>query len=427
VIYWMSRDQRVQDNHALSQAAAMAQESRSELLVAFCLTSEFLGAGREQFAFLLQGLRSVGQRLQGAGIPFHFLQGGPGVQVARLAVEVRAAAVVCDFDPLRIKAEWRSDLLAGCECAVLEVDAHNIVPCWWASPKKEWAAATFRPKLKALLPSFIDEMPGEIAAVDGRGISDAATGWEDRLDRAAGVRPSFRFPTPGEGAARKALSSFLRHRLDGYAAARNDPNLDGQSGLSPYLHFGQISAQWVALEVMAMDAPAADKGAFLEELTVRRELSDNFCHYEVNYDSPQCFPAWSKASLGEHESDRRDYLYSLPELEQARTHDPLWNAAQRQMTATGRMHGYLRMYWAKKILEWSTTAEEAQRAAILLNDRYELDGRDPNGYAGLAWCIGGVHDRAWPSRPIFGKVRYMSLGGARSKFDVERFIAQYPD
>lgn len=424
VIYWMSRDQRVQDNHALSHASILAKDASSELLVSFCLAPEFLGARREQFAFMLQGLRSVGQQLQEAGIPFHYLQGEPGVQVARLAREFKAAAVVCDFDPLRIRSKWRSDLLAGCECAVSEVDAHNIVPCWLASPKKEWAAATFRPKLKALLPAYLDELPWKIAPMGGR--FPDATGWEEALERSAGPEGGQLLPASGEGAARDVLSSFLRRGLDGYAVARNDPNMDGQSRLSPYLHFGQISAQRVAVEAMATDAPPLDKAAFLEELTVRRELSDNFCHYEERYDSSECFPAWAKASLGEHEGDKRDHIYSLSELEQARTHDPLWNAAQRQMTSTGKMHGYLRMYWAKKILEWSSNAEEALRAAIILNDRYELDGRDPNGYAGLAWSIGGVHDRAWPSRPIFGKVRYMSLGGASSKFDVDKFVSRYP-
>ncbi len=423
VIYWMSRDQRVQDNHALSHALSLAKDSTSELLVAFCLAPGFLGARWDAFAFMLQGIRSVGRQLVEAGIPFHLLQGEPGLQVAHLARELKAAAVVCDFDPLRIKSEWRSDLMAGCECTVSEVDAHNIVPCWLASPKREWAADTFRPKLKALLPSYLGELPAKISPTGG--MVHEATGWEETLEKLAGHEVGRSFPASGEDAAREELSSFLRNRLEGYSLARNDPNRDGQSGLSPYLHFGQIAAQRVAVEVLATAAPAQDKASFLEELTVRRELSDNFCHYEERYDSSECFPAWAKASLSEHESDRREYNYSLPELEQARTHDELWNAAQRQMTTTGKMHGYLRMYWAKKILEWSANAEEALRTAILLNDRYELDGRDPNGYAGLAWSLGGVHDRAWPSRPIFGKVRYMSLGGARSKFDVDKFISRY--
>jgi deoxyribodipyrimidine photo-lyase len=213
--------------------------------------------------------------------------------------------------------------------------------------------------------------------------------------------------------------------LNGYAEKRNDPNLSWQSGLSPFLHFGMISARSVAIAVKGSSAPAVDKEAFLEELIVRRELSDNFCFYNRKYDQVDGFPSWAKETLREHLRDQRDYVYSEDDLERSRTHDPLWNAAQTQMVREGKMHGWLRMYWAKKILEWSQTPEEALRIALNLNDRYEMDGRDPNGYVGAAWSIGGVHDRAWNERPIFGKVRYMNLNGARRKFDVDQFVSRY--
>ena len=189
---------------------------------------------------------------------------------------------------------------------------------------------------------------------------------------------------------------------------RNDPLKNGQSGLSPYLHFGQIAAQRVALEVMGSAGPTDARKAFLEELIVRRELSDNFCFYNPRYDRVDGFPAWARATLDRHRRDPRDYLYTPEQFEQARTHDDLWNAAQREMVRTGKMHGYLRMYWAKKILEWTPSPEEALKIAITLNDRYELDGRDPNGYAGIAWSLGGVHDRPWGERKVFGMIRYMS-------------------
>jgi len=220
----------------------------------------------------------------------------------------------------------------------------------------------------------------------------------------------------------KQLGNFLEHKLDGYERDRNDPNKDGQSGFSPYLHFGQISAQRIALEVLKS---MKDAGAFLEELIVRKELSDNFCNYNQHYDDMQGFPAWAKTSLSEHEKDRREYLYTLQELERARTHDDLWNAAQQEMLQTGKMHGYMRMYWAKKILEWTESPAAAQAAAIHQNDRYELDGRDPSGYTGIAWSLGGVHDRAWKERAIFGKVRYMNYNGAKSKFDVKAYISKW--
>jgi deoxyribodipyrimidine photo-lyase len=229
----------------------------------------------------------------------------------------------------------------------------------------------------------------------------------------------------GQGAALERLRDFISSRLTGYAKRRNDPNLDGQSGLSPYLHFGMASAQRIALEVRASTAPEVDKRSFLEELIVRRELSDNFCYYDRMYDTVECLPSWARLSLRQHESDRREYHYGLDELERGRTHDDLWNAAQAQMVRTGRMHGYLRMYWAKKVLEWSLDAGEAMANAIVLNDRYQFDGRDPNGYAGIAWSVGGLHDRAWPERPIFGKVRYMNYNGAKNKFDVDQFVRRW--
>ncbi len=230
---------------------------------------------------------------------------------------------------------------------------------------------------------------------------------------------------PGEKSARRALRQFIREKLPRYDEMRNDPTKDGQSNLSPYLHFGQISAQRVALEVSKTRGHKESRDAFLEELIVRRELSDNFCFYNADYDNFEGFPDWAKKTLNDHRRVRREYIYSLEDFENATTHDELWNAAQVEMARTGKMHGYMRMYWGKKILEWTKSPEEALEIAIYLNDRYELDGREANGYTGIAWCIGGVHDRAWPQRAIFGKVRYMSYNGCKSKFNVSAYIEKY--
>jgi deoxyribodipyrimidine photo-lyase len=211
--------------------------------------------------------------------------------------------------------------------------------------------------------------------------------------------------------------------LEFYDERRNDPGANAQSGLSPYLHFGQISAQRVALEAEKYDRHLPSQESFLEELIVRRELSDNFCYYNDRYDSFDGFPDWARKTLNDHRSDPREHLYVLEILEAAGTHDPLWNAAQKEMVTGGKMAGYMRMYWAKKILQWSISPETALTDAIYLNDRYSLDGNDPNGYTGVAWSIGGVHDRPWFEREIFGKVRYMSQAGCRRKFNVERYIA----
>ncbi len=192
--------------------------------------------------------------------------------------------------------------------------------------------------------------------------------------------------------------------------------------MSPYLHFGQISPLYVAIQISQHRSPG--KEAFLEELIVRRELSMNFVHYNQNYDSFTGIPDWAKHTLDEHRQDPRKYMYSLEQLEQAQTHDPYWNAAQREMVITGKMHGYMRMYWGKKILEWTTKPEEAFSIALYLNNKYELDGRDPNSFTGVAWCL-GKHDRPWGRRPIFGNIRYMSAEGLKRKFNANKYAQKY--
>lgn len=223
--------------------------------------------------------------------------------------------------------------------------------------------------------------------------------------------------------ARRRLRAFVRTRLDAYDTARNHPEIDGTSQLSPYLHFGQIGPREVALAIRDADADAASRDAFLEQLIVRRELAVNFVRFNDAYDRLDGCERWARQTLRQHQFDARPHLYTEAEFEAAGTHDPLWNAAQRQMTRRGWMHGYVRMYWAKKILEWTPSAAEAFEIATRLNDRYELDGRDPNGYTNIAWAIGGKHDRPWPSRAVYGTIRSMSLASTSKKFDVERYIA----
>ena len=226
---------------------------------------------------------------------------------------------------------------------------------------------------------------------------------------------------PGEASANESLQSFIKNRFDQSDVLRNDPNQNKLSNLSPFLHFGQISAQRIALTINQLE-DSSMKDSFLEQLIVRRELSDNFCYYNNFYDSFDGFPKCAQTTLDEHRYDEREYVYNPLQFENAETHDNLWNAAQTQMVEKGKMHGFLRMYWAKKILEWSPSPESALQTAIDLNDKYELDGRDPNGYTGIAWSIGGVHDRPWFERSIFGKVRFMNYNGCKRKFNVAEFI-----
>lgn len=424
VLYWMSRDQRVKDNWALLYAQERALHLGRPLLVAFCLTPAFLGAASRQYDFMLRGLVEVEGNLARKNVPFIVLEGDPGEEIPRVASWADAAGIITDFDPLRIKRAWKRAAAGRTGIPILEVDAHNIIPAWVASDKQEYAARTFRPKVHRLLPEYLEDIPALKKHSHTWGKMAAAPDWK-RLRRTLpgpAHPPPVTVPAPGEKAAAAALRAFVRRKLGAYDRNRNDPAKKGQSGLSPYLHFGQLSAQRAALAVRNSEADSASKEAFLEELIVRRELADNFCLYQERYDSVAGFPDWARRTLRAHRRDRRSYIYDLTTLEKAKTHDPLWNAAQTQMVREGTMHGYLRMYWGKQALAWSRSPEEAMAAAIELNDRYQLDGRDPNGYTGIAWCVGGVHDRPWPERPVFGTVRTMTFEGCRRKFDVQAYI-----
>ncbi len=423
----MSRDQRAEDNWALLYARDLAGKQNQTLYVVFNLVPVFLGANIRQYDFLIQGLREVEQALREKNIPFYLLKGKPEETIPRFVQKHKAAILVTDFDPLRIKRQWVKAVAARVDASMIEVDAHNVVPCRRVSEKQEFAAYTIRPKIKRLLPQYLESFPRLKKRSFDPSVKFPEQNWPKVIrnfpvDRSVGKVRSFR---PGARAAKAVLRKFIRDRLADYDTARNDPNLGGQSELSPYLHFGQLSAQRVALQVLAAKAPAAAKEAFLEELIVRRELSDNFCLHNKDYDNPEGFPDWAKKTHALHVKDKREYVYSLKIFEQASTHDPLWNAAQKEMVLTGKMHGYMRMYWAKKILEWTPSPKEAMRTAIALNDKYELDGRDPNGFTGIAWSIGGVHDRAWGERKVFGKIRYMSYNGCRSKFDTDAYIKKW--
>ena len=368
-------------------------------------------------------MEQVSHDLAALGAPLVRLLGDPPALVAALARDLQSFAVVTDFDPLRHKRLWLSRAAAALTAPLYEVDARNVVPCFVASQKAEYMARTLRPKIHRLLPEFLDDFPAP-APLDQR-----FTGWPPSADLTS-VRSALGLEgvlapsgcTPGEAAGLAALADFIAQRLHGYATARNSPVVNGQSNLSAWLHFGMLSAQRVALSVASAAAPQEDIQAFLEELIVRRELADNFCLYTPEYDSPKGFPAWARASLAAHEADPRPALYDMAAFEAGATHDPAWNAAQLQMVHTGKMHGYMRMYWGKKILEWSPSAGAALHVANTLNDRWQLDGRDPNGYAGTAWCIGGVHDRPWAARPVFGQVRSMTLAGLGRKFNVAAYV-----
>ncbi len=426
VIYWMSRDQRVHDNWALLFTQQLALEKKLPFAVVFNLVPDFLEATIRQYGFMLKGLKELQEELAHFNIPFFLLFGKPEEAIPKFIKKNNASFLISDFDPLRIKRIWKREVAKKIRIPFYEVDAHNIVPCLYVSDKPEFAAHTIRPKINKALIEFLDEIP-PLKRMKKSELSSDKIDWE-KIYKSLEIDFSVKevsWIKPGEKVALKSLNDFLKNKFEHYHDSRNDPTQDAQSNLSPYLHFGQISAQRVALEVQRFGGNRESEKAFLEELIVRRELSDNFCYFNPRYDSLDGFPEWAKISLNEHQKDEREFVYSLKEFELANTHEDLWNAAQKELLMTGKLHGYMRMYWAKKILEWSISPEEALRISIYLNDKYELDGRDPNGYTGCAWSIGGVHDRPWFERPIYGKIRYMNRNGAKNKFDIEGYIKRY--
>jgi deoxyribodipyrimidine photo-lyase len=418
----MQAAQRAEWNHALEFAVRRANELGKPPIVFFGLTDAFPEANERHFAFLLEGLQETQAALRDRGIRTVVRRGSPADGIVEIGR--RAVLVVTDDGILRIEKAWRRAAAAGLECPLIEVATNAVVPAATASGKEEYAAATLRPKIYSHLERFLaplaetavrkDSLRLSLDSLDIRDTGKVMEGLS--LDRTAGQVGFFR---GGTSEARKRLREFIETKLAGYAEARNDASLEATSGLSPYLHFGQISPLFVALEVR--NGPRYGRAPYLEQLIVRRELGRNFVIRNAAYDRFEGLPEWSQATLLEHAKDRREVTYSFSEFERAGTHDPYWNAAQKEMVLTGWMHGYMRMYWGKKILEWSASPRRAFRTALALNNRYELDGRDPNGFAGVAWCF-GKHDRPWARRSVFGTVRYMNAAGLCRKFDADVYV-----
>ncbi len=427
VLYWMQASQRATWNHALAFAIQQANERHEPLLVLFGITNRFPEANVRHYTFMLEGLREVRDALMKRGIQFVVKLESPELAAVQLARE--ASLVVTDRGYLRIQKQWRRHVSEKVSCLVLQLESDIVVPVEVASEKEAYSAGILRPKIKRHLSRYLVPLKEMPVKRDSLGLKfqtvnlDDVTGIVTRHKIDGTVTPvdSFR---GGTSQAKQYLEAFIAKKLKDYAERRSDPSLNLGSHMSPYLHFGQISPLYIALKVrQARGQSKKAKDAYLEELVVRRELSMNFVHYNDDYDTFEALPEWAKHTLKAHQKDQREYVYHLEAWETARTHDPYWNAAQQEMVATGKMHNYMRMYWGKKILEWSKTPEEGYRIALYLNNKYELDGRDPNGFAGVAWCF-GKHDRAWKERPVFGKVRYMNAAGLRRKFNIEAYVRQ---
>jgi deoxyribodipyrimidine photo-lyase len=418
----MQAAQRAEHNHALEYAVERANELNKPLVVVFGLTHDYPEANLRHYCFMLEGLTETAAALEARGIRMVIRHMSPDAAAVELSKD--AVMVIVDAGHLRVQRKWRNKAARQIDCPLHEVEANLIVPIREASFKEEFSAGTFRPRTKSRLDYYLVPMKHKKPKRDSLGLKFDSFDVSDidkalaalSIDRSVGKVKNLH---GGTSKAKRHLRSFLKNKLNRYDELRNNPALDYLSNMSPYLHFGQISPLYIALEVMKTDSPGKD--AYLEELIVRRELSHNFVFYNDRYDTFEALPPWAKRTLNFHRRDKREYLYSLEEFEQAKTHDPYWNAAQKQMLITGKMHGYMRMYWGKKILEWSKTPRNAFRTALYLNNKYELDGRGPNGFAGIAWCL-GKHDRAWGERPVFGKIRYMNAAGLKRKFDPDEYI-----
>ena len=424
VVYWMQRAQRALDNPALDVAIKLGNELGKPVVAFFAPMPFYPHANLRHYRFLASGIPDIRKELSKRRVGF-VLRAWPDHSLIKFCQQARAAIVVGDENPLRETEQWRVRAGRALKVPLWTVDADVIVPSWLLG-REHYAARTIRPRLLELLPQFLVaakrvkariawERPRTLQSLSDQ--EDFTAGWP--LDRSVSVIENWQ---GGTRQALRVLADFTQYGLRNYPDTRNHPEFSGTSRLSPYLHFGHIGPLTIARAVQESSAPEAAKQAFLEQLIVRRELAVNFVRYNPHYDSLACLEPWADRSFALHSGDPRPVVYSEEQLEHAGTQDPLWNAAQKQMVLSGWMHNYVRMYWAKKILEWSPSVAVAYQRAVWLNDRYELDGRDPNGYAGIAWAIVGKHDRPWFERPVFGQIRYMSYASTSKKFDCEQYI-----
>lgn len=429
VLYWMQASQRTRYNHALEYSLRDANLRGLPLVVCFCLTSFYPEAQHRHFQFMLDGVIDVAHDLKERGIRFVLLLGDIPDEICRIGRD--AAIVYTDRGYQRHQKEWRRRVAETLVSSVVQVESNVVVPVEVASNKREYAARTLRPKINAHVESYLRGLQrlepkcgyyqGAIEGshdpieIDLRAITPAI---DDTTPPVANVRG-------GMYRAAELLERFISQRLDRFGTDRNDPVGSATSELSPYLHFGQISPIEILLAAeRALGSDDESVRTLKEELIVRRELAINFVNYEPNYDSYQALPEWARATLDNHRDDQRDYLYDFDAFTAAETHDPYWNAAMNEMKTTGRMRGYMRMYWGKKVLEWTESPESAYAILLTLNNAWFLDGRDPNSYANVGWIF-GLHDRPWGERPVYGKVRYMNANGLRRKFDIDEYVRRY--
>ncbi len=426
VLYWMQQSQRAETNHALEYAVQQANQMDQGVLVVFGLMDDYPEANWRHYTFMLEGLQDTQAALAKRGIKLVVQKGNPA-DVA-LAAGQKASLIVCDRGYLRHQRQWRKKVARDASCRVVQIESDVVVPLEVVSNKAEYAARTIRPKIHKHLNDYLVEFKPtkikksslqlRVSGIDLKPIDAILK--KMSLDRS--VVPVSHLFKGGFAQACKIFTDFLDHRFKNYVANRNQPQTDDVSHMSKYLHFGQISPLYLALQILKTEKRFKEaRETYLEELIVRRELAMNFVFYTPKYDSYRCLPNWAQKTLSAHKKDKREQTYTRRQLESARTHDEYWNAAMREMKSTGFMHNYMRMYWGKKILEWSQSPEQAFKTTLAINNKYFLDGRDANSFTGVAWVF-GVHDRAWFERPIFGKIRYMAASGLERKCDIQAYV-----
>ena len=414
--YWMQASQRVEDNFAIEYLINCMNETKNKSKIVFCVSDSFGNANRRHYYFMLQGIIKVKKRVEQLGMEFIIKIGNPAKIISELE---NINILITDKGYTRIQREWRNQVYEEAECSIIEIEDNVIVPVERASLKEEYGAYTIRPKLWRMASEFADDQ----YIFSGKKLNSLNK--EDyilieeilskiKADNCVKENPKIE---GGEDVADILLNQFVIDKGKKYEEFGNIPDMENGSSLSPYIHFGQISPLKIYREAVKYGYKE-----FIEQLFVRRELAVNFVWYNNDYDNFNSLKsAWIYETLEKHCFDKREYIYTIGELEEGKTHDIFWNAAQSEMTMTGYMKSYMRMYWGKKIIEWSKTPEEAYNKMIYLNDKYLIDGRDPNGYAGVAWCF-GKHDRPWGEREIFGKVRYMNDSGLKRKFVMEKYV-----
>lgn len=376
-IYLVTKAFRAEDNFAFNYC--FNKDKNFEIIF---LIPQF-DLKQKQFFFETQ-MEFVKKTVEKLKINYHILTKPD--ELSEFLNTEKTGHLIKDFNPLEdIK-------LPENKFRITEIDNHNICPVRFISDKQEYNAATLRRKIYNNIAEFITEYP-----------------------------PLNHF----ENEAERTLKNFIEEHLPQYAEFKNNPVHDVTSGLSKYLNWGFISGQRVFLEVLKSSAPDINKEVFFEELVIRQSLSDNFCLYCKNFKSFDCIPNWAKETLNTHLQDIRTHIYTLEELEEAATGDELWNASQNQLKAEGKIHGYMRMYWAKKIFEWTSSPQKALEYGIYMNDKYAFDAPSTNGYTGILWSIGGLHDRPFADYPVTGKIRRMTYNGAKSKFDINKYIKKY--